>query len=159
MPKPGRVIQQWQHRHGAEIGAHLHHWNTPPFGHETEPEPLASRELPQSLLKAKLENLVTTMARNFDSAPRSFRMGRFDWWPFILELLPEAGLRFDSSMVPLVHYVGRVDQFWTPADPFRADGGAATPTTAGSSFDHGPGDPGPGPSGISPGQDSGAATG
>ena len=113
------VIQQWQHRHQAEIGAHLHHWNTPPFGHETEPEPLASRELPQSLLKAKLENLVTTIAQNFDSAPRSFRMGRFDWWPFILELLPEAGLRFDSSMVPLLHYVGRVDQYRTPVDPFR----------------------------------------
>ena len=113
------IIQQWQHRQAAEIGAHLHHWNTPPFGHDTAPEPLASRELPQSRLKAKLANLVTTIARNFDGAPRSFRMGRFDWWPFILDLLPEAGLRCDSSMVPLVHYFGRVDQFRTPADPFR----------------------------------------
>ena len=59
------VIQQWQHRHQAEIGAHLHHWNTPPFGHETEPEPLASRELPQSLLQAKLETLVTTIGTEF----------------------------------------------------------------------------------------------
>ncbi len=113
------VIQQWQQGHGAEIGAHLHHWNTPPFGHETEPEPLASRELPSSRLQAKLENLVTTIGRNFDCAPRSFRMGRFDWWPFILDLLPGVGLRFDSSMVPLAHYVGRVDQYRTPTDPFR----------------------------------------
>ncbi len=113
------VIQQWQQGHGAEIGAHLHHWNTPPFGHETEPEPLASRELPSSRLQAKLENLVTTIGRNFDCTPRSFRMGRFDWWPFILDLLPGVGLRFDSSMVPLAHYVGRVDQYRTPTDPFR----------------------------------------
>jgi hypothetical protein len=46
-------------------------------------------------------------------------MGRFDWWPFILDLLPGAGLGFDSSMVPLAHYVGRVEQYWTPTDPFR----------------------------------------
>ncbi len=63
--------------------------------------------------------LVTTIAQNFDCAPSSFRMGRFDWWPFILDLLPAAELRFDSSMVPLAHYIGRVDQFGTPPDPFR----------------------------------------
>jgi hypothetical protein len=113
------VLERWQQHHGAEIGAHLHHWNTPPFGHATEPEPLASREVPAARLKAKLENLVTTIGRNFDGAPRSFRMGRLDWWPFILDLLPGAGLKCDSSMAPLVHYFGRVDQYRTPADPFR----------------------------------------
>ncbi len=114
-----RVIQQWQHRHQAEIGAHLHHWNTPPFGPETEPEPLASGKLPRSLLQAKLQTLVTTIGNNFDCVPSAFRMGRFDWWPFILELLPGVGLRVDSSMVPLAHYLGRVDQFQTPPEPFR----------------------------------------
>lgn len=112
------MIQRWQHGYGAEIGAHLHPWNTPPFGHETEPEPLASRELPPPLLQAKLESLVSVIGRNFGAASRSFRMGRFDWWPFVLDLLPGTGLRFDSSMVPLAHYLGRVDQFLTPADPF-----------------------------------------
>jgi hypothetical protein len=114
-----KVIQDWQHRHQAEIGAHLHHWNTPPFSHTTDPEPLPSNQLPLALLQAKLETLVAAIQENFDCAPRSFRMGRFDWWPEILELLPEAGLRCDSSMVPLAHYMGRVNQFQTPADPFR----------------------------------------
>jgi hypothetical protein len=114
----GPVIRQWQERHGAEIGAHLHHWNTPPFGHPTEPEPLASRKLPGALVQAKLETLVTTIGKTFGNAPRAFRMGRFDWWPFILDLLPGVGLTVDSSMVPLAHYQGRVDQFLTPPDPF-----------------------------------------
>jgi hypothetical protein len=113
------ILEQWQKRHGAEIGAHLHHWNTPPFSHPTAPEPLASRELGEGVVEAKLQTLVETIGRNFGSAPRSFRMGRFDWWPAILELLPAAGLNCDSSMVPLAHYVGRVDQFQTPSDPFR----------------------------------------
>ena len=113
------VIQHWQQRHQAEIGAHLHHWNTPPFSHETNPEPLASNKLPRPLLQAKLHTLVTTIGTNFDCVPRAFRMGRFDWWPRILELLPGVGLRCDSSMVPLAHYIGKVDQFQTPAEPFR----------------------------------------
>ena len=112
------ILEQWQKWHGAEIGAHLHHWNTPPFSHPSAPEPLASRELGKGMVQAKLQTLVETIGRNFGSAPRSFRMGRFDWWPEVLELLPGAGLRCDSSMVPLAHYVGRVDQFQTPADPF-----------------------------------------
>lgn len=113
------LLRPWQHRHQAEIGAHLHHWNTPPFGHETDPEPLASHQLPLALIQAKLETLVKTIGSHFDGAPRAFRMGRFDWWPAILELLPGAGLWCDSSMVPLAHYMGRVDQFLTPAEPFR----------------------------------------
>jgi hypothetical protein len=115
------ILAQWQERHGAEIGAHLHHWNTPPFSHPTEPDPVASRELPLAMMQAKLETLVTTVSRNFGRPPRSFRMGRFDWWPEILALLPGVGLSRDSSMVPLGHYAGRVDQFKTPPDPFRLD--------------------------------------
>ena len=122
------ILEQWQERHGAEIGAHLHHWNTPPFSHPTDPEPLASQELSQAMVQAKLQTLVETIGRNFGSAPRSFRMGRFDWWPAILELLPGAGLSCDSSMVPLAHYVGRVDQFQTPPGSLRARGGAPPPS-------------------------------
>ena len=117
------ILEQWQAQYGAEIGAHLHHWNTPPFSHPTEPEPLASRELAQGMVQAKLQTLVETIGQNFGRAPRSFRMGRFDWWPSILGLLPGAGLSCDSSMVPLGHYVGRVDQFQTPSDPFGLEVG------------------------------------
>ena len=118
-PEARRILQHWQHRHQAEIGAHLHHWNTPPFGHPIEPEPLASRDLPAGLLADKLHTLTQAIKAKFDTPPRSFRMGRFDWWPALLGMLPEFGLTSDSSMVPLAQYPGRVDQFLTPPDPCR----------------------------------------
>lgn len=118
-PEARRTLEHWQHRHQAEIGAHLHHWNTPPFGHPTQPEPLSSRELPASLLADKLHTLVSAINGNFAVPPRSFRMGRFDWWPELLGMLPAMGFGGDSSMVPLAHYPGRVEQFLTPTEPFR----------------------------------------
>lgn len=114
-----KILLKWQNQHRAEIGAHLHHWNTPPFGQPGQPEPLAVSQLPPSLLLAKLQTLVATIRSRFDCAPQAFRMGRFDWWPATLALLPPVGLHCDSSMVPLAHYPGGVDQFLTPPDPFR----------------------------------------
>ena len=80
----------------------------------------------------------------FCRRPPVFRMGRFDWWPSVLELLPKAGLVCDSSMVPLAHYVGRVDQFQTPPDPFGLEVGHPPRDPGGSPLHHGPGIPGTG---------------
>lgn len=117
-PGARQVLSKWRDRFGAEIGAHLHPWNTPPFKSFSLPEPVRSEDLPLSLLREKLLNLTSTLEDLLGAVPRSFRMGRFDWGPRILSLLPEFGLQVDSSMVPLTYKIGGPDHFLAPADPF-----------------------------------------
>ncbi len=127
-PAAGALLSSWRRTHGAEIGVHLHPWNTPPFADLPLPEPIRCRFLPRPLLEAKLHTLVTAIRTNLGVTPRSFRMGRFDWSPELLELLPAAGLTVDSSMVPLQQKIGGPDHFLIPPDPFYLHGlGAAVP--------------------------------
>jgi len=113
------VLKYWRDRWGAEIGAHLHPWNTPPFPDLSEPEPVPSERIPLPVLRAKLANLVAAIKDGLGVTPRSFRMGRFDWGPKIMSLLPEMGFKVDSSMVPLRSQPGCPEHFLAPADPFR----------------------------------------
>ena len=96
------VLEDLRDHHGAEIGAHLHFWNTPPL----PPGPdvlhaVPACELDQGLFAAKLESLFTA-GRDFQGADiRAFRMGRWDMhkkhWPLLLE----TGVTADSSVRPL----------------------------------------------------------
>ncbi|MBI4643887.1 MAG: hypothetical protein HY743_09270, partial [Deltaproteobacteria bacterium] len=118
-PAAREVLYYWRDRYGTEIGAHLHPWNTPPFADLSEPEPVRSEKIPLPVLKEKLANLVSAIQEGLGVTPRSFRMGRFDWGPKLLSLLPEMGFQVDSSMVPLTQKVGGPDYFLASADPFR----------------------------------------
>jgi hypothetical protein len=120
-PAARKVLAAWQQEQGAEIGVHLHPWNTPPFMDFPGPEPIPTARLPLTLVEAKLKSLVDCLTESFHEPPRSFRMGRFDWSPGLLELLPGCGLRVDSSMVPLTFKGDGVQNFLTPADPFWLD--------------------------------------
>ncbi len=117
-PAAAMVLRTWREVWGAEIGAHLHHWNTPPVASGTGPtSPLAAR-VPLEGLRAKLETLLETIEGQIGCRPRSFRMGRFDWRADLLALLPALGCTTDSSMLPLAHYPGQQEHFLTPPDPF-----------------------------------------
>ncbi|MEW6659012.1 MAG: hypothetical protein AB1424_10155 [Thermodesulfobacteriota bacterium] len=118
-PAARKVLEYWRDHYGTEIGAHLHPWNTPPFPDLAGPEPVRSEKIPRQALKEKLVNLVGAIQENLGVTPRSFRMGRFDWGPRLLSLLPEMGFQVDSSMVPLTQKVGGPDYFLAPNDPFR----------------------------------------
>lgn len=117
-PAAREVLVSWQQERGAEIGVHLHPWNTPPFRDLPGPEPIATAKLPPALVKAKLRSLVDCLTENFQEHPRSFRMGRFDWSWDLLNLLPGFGLHVDSSMVPLTFKGDGHKNFLAPADPF-----------------------------------------
>ncbi|MEJ2070208.1 MAG: hypothetical protein P8X49_07845 [Syntrophobacterales bacterium] len=112
------VLISWREKHGAEIGVHLHPWNTPPFRDLPQPEPIPTAQLPPDLLEAKLGSLVHCITETFEQSPRSFRMGRFDWSTGLLKLLPRFGLRVDSSMVPLTWKGEGPQNFLAPPDPF-----------------------------------------
>jgi hypothetical protein len=124
---PGRPADAfaWRQKHGAEIGVHLHPWNTPPFVDLPGPEPIPTAGLPLSLVADKLGTLVNCISENFPEPPRSFRMGRFDWSPGLLELLPRFGLTVDTSMVPLTIKGPGLQNFLAPPDPFWLEGPAS----------------------------------
>ena len=117
-------------RHGAEIGAHLHHWNTPPL---TLDGPKADAALADNaasvpaaavsgpLMAAKLASLMAA-GRDFQGAAlTSFRMGRWDLHRGLWPLLAEAGILVDASVRPL--HCGATpqagpDHFNAPRDPY-----------------------------------------
>jgi hypothetical protein len=127
-PQACRILASWQDHFQAEIGAHLHPWNTPPFQDLPHQEPVPSEQLPLDLLRAKLATLLGSLKQTLGASPRSFRMGRFDAGAQIFSLLPEFGILVDSSMVPLRQSIGGPDHFLTPAEPFFLQAPASTAT-------------------------------
>jgi hypothetical protein len=117
-PAAREVLARWRDRYRAEIGLHLHPWNTPPYPDRPEPEPVPSERLPRGLLRDKLASLIEQVQNSLEPTPRAFRMGRFDAGPQIWSLLPEFGLRVDSSVVPLTLKNADPRCFLAPADPF-----------------------------------------
>lgn len=116
-PAACEVLARWRDLYGAEIGVHLHHWSTPPFADLLRPEPVPAEQLPLPLLRDKFAHLVQAVHASLGVTPGSFRMGRFDFGPKVLGLLPEFGLKVDSSVVPLT--LKSLDAYFlAPADPF-----------------------------------------
>lgn len=118
------LLRRWREARGAEIGLHLHHWNTPPLARAD----IAASTLTPEPLDAKLTTLAEAARRVSGRTAISFRMGRFDLAPALRGLLPRHGVRADSSLVPLRFVPGMPDDFLAPAEPhpLRGTGGALT---------------------------------
>ena len=116
-----RVLETMRGRYGAEIGAHLHHWSTPPFGdcsQETAGTPERTDRMPRALLEARLENLLAKARSFLGEDPVSFRMGRWDLKRVLFPLLLAHGIHADSSVCPLRAHQGGADHFLAPAVPY-----------------------------------------
>lgn len=109
----------WMRDHcGAEVGAHLHHWSTPPQTAQGDGRPEAAANLAPDLLQARLDSLLAAGAA-FQGGPlTSFRMGRWDLSAKLLPLLASSGIITDSSICPLRAVPGGPDHFFAPADPY-----------------------------------------
>lgn len=109
----------WMRDHcAAEIGAHLHHWSTPPLtGSECEP-PQRTHLVERELLRKRLQTLLEA-GRKLAGAPlTSFRMGRWDLKNILLPMLAEHGILVDSSICPLRAFRGGADHFLAPPEPY-----------------------------------------
>jgi hypothetical protein len=111
-----RLREKWS----GEIGAHLHHWNTPPLESLPFPPPVPSELIPDRLLKAKLDNLLEALELA-GVAPLSFRMGRFNMGPKMFSILQETGIQVDSSIAPTQRYYGGPNHRYAPSDPYFPD--------------------------------------
>jgi hypothetical protein len=84
----------------AELGAHLHPWNTPPLDDAFVPRNSMVKNLPPGLQRAKLQRLTATLEQAFDRTPRVFRAGRFGVGRETVDALLDCGYRVDSSVTP-----------------------------------------------------------
>lgn len=127
-----RILERMRDDFGMEIGAHLHHWNTPPVvpspGGKGEQQVLV-KNMDHDLVHKKLESLFAA-GRAFQSAPlKSFRMGRWDIHSWIFPMLAEMGVATDASVRPLFCGPGKANHFDAPASPYRMQ------TSAGEIFE------------------------
>ena len=121
-PEARVTLARMRDKLGAEIGAHLHHWSTPPLGRETSP-PVPADQLESQLLRARLRSLLRAGHDFQGEALRAFRMGRWDLKAAIRPLLAEEGIWVDSSVCPLRSFKNGPDHFLAPADPYWTEGG------------------------------------
>jgi hypothetical protein len=124
------LLLDLQEKWSAEIGAHLHHWNTPPLKELPYRQPVPSELMDVQLLTAKLEALLDAI-RHMGIVPSSFRMGRFNMGPRMFSVIEKAGILADSSIAPMRRYYGGPDHLAAPTDPYFPD--ALEPTRAGNS--------------------------
>ena len=112
---------------GAEIGGHLHPWNTPPLDEAFLPRNSMLTNLPAALQLAKLERLTDSLRSAIGTGPRAFRAGRYALGPEAVRALIRCGYVVDSSVTPYVSWEGFDDGpsfVGAPLMPYRlGDGG------------------------------------
>jgi peptidoglycan/xylan/chitin deacetylase (PgdA/CDA1 family) len=133
-PEAVDVLRNLLSTGGAEIGAHLHPWESPPFT-ETGVDvchPCYPHELSLEIFRRKLEGLTEAIARNF-KAPTCYRGGRWSIVASHLSVLEQAGFEVDTSVMPLVDWratigvpldlkgCGGMDYRLAPCHPYHPD--------------------------------------
>jgi hypothetical protein len=103
-PWAAGVLRELQGSGNAEVGAHLHPWNTPPAGEPAEPRYRMTWNLPVEAQAAKVATLARTIGEAVGERPTSFRTGRFGLGRETSRVLIEQGFRADSSVTPWISW-------------------------------------------------------
>lgn len=110
---------------GAEIGAQLHPWVTPPHTEEVSRSNSFAGNLPPELEAAKLAALTHAITKYFGHSPRIYRAGRYGVGPATHAALRQLGYDFDTSVRSGFDYraAGGPDFRAMPPWPWRVGGG------------------------------------
>lgn len=106
----------------AEIGVHLHPWNTPPFEEELSTHNSMMKNLSHDLQKRKITNLSNLIERKLGIRPTSFRAGRFCFNKRTSSMLVELNYSVDSSVTPFVDWetdCGGINFYGYPYYPYQ----------------------------------------
>jgi hypothetical protein len=92
----------------AEIGMHLHAWNSPPLtgSREWDDFPIYATELTPDVLASKMEFLSELLTKTFGIQPVSHRGGRYGFDEQVLRVLEGLGYRADCSVTPGISWRG-----------------------------------------------------
>jgi hypothetical protein len=99
-PAAGAVLRELAAGGRAEIGAHLHPWNTPPSCAEDRVPVTMLKNFPEKCQAAKLRALTARLEETLGTRPTTFRAGRFGLAESTVRVLLQAGYRVDSSVTP-----------------------------------------------------------
>jgi hypothetical protein len=130
------LLSAWQARGAAEVGAHLHPWSTPPFMdvpglRRNDDRHAFLSQLPDDLVREKVQALTRQIREAFGFTPTSFRAGRYGFDKRVAGCLAEAGYVVDTSVTPLVSWAhsqgmgggtGGPDFTRFSSEPFRIAG-------------------------------------
>ena len=123
---------------GAEVGAHLHPWENPPFMGSGVDVDYASypHELPLDFFEKKLTCLTEAITQRLQK-PTSYRAGRWGWVAPHISVLESLGYSVDSSVVPWMDFrpnmgipasidggvggCGGIDYSHAPREPYHPD--------------------------------------
>jgi hypothetical protein len=124
-------LRDWRQSGGAEIGAHLQPWTTPPYMAEEERDRAMQAfpsELPASWFVRKLSYLTERIAEAIGESPRSFRAARWGFNGSMVRALAEKGYVVDCSVTPKISWksqrgltggIGGPDYRRAPLEPFE----------------------------------------
>lgn len=87
----------------AEVGSHLHPWNTPPFDEQPRHYSVLKHYSPETQL-AKLRRLTEAVQEAFSMRPTSFRAGRFGLGRDTVQALIQCRYEVDSSVTPFISW-------------------------------------------------------
>ena len=97
------VLRRVLTRGDAEIGAHHHAWETPPFSPDDVKRHPYALSLPLSQFDAQLTSLTSAITEAVGVRPISYRSGRFGFAAQHVSSLERAGYLVDSSVAPLFY--------------------------------------------------------
>jgi hypothetical protein len=122
------IIREIHDSKTAEIGAHLHPWNTPPLEAEFVPRHSMLRNLPAAEQAAKLSHLTGVLTGVLGgAAPTSFRAGRWAIGSETIGVLLDCGYTVDSSVTPntsWAHFDDGPSHIGAPVRAYRLARGA-----------------------------------
>jgi peptidoglycan/xylan/chitin deacetylase (PgdA/CDA1 family) len=98
-----RIMREMVAR-GAEIGAHLQPWTTPPFVEPIDNRHAFPGNLPEWLERQKLRVLRNAIENSLGVRPRVYKAGRYGISASTLRLLEEFGFDVDLSVAPGFNY-------------------------------------------------------
>jgi len=97
-----KMAKEWVANRTAEIGLHIHAWDTPPLDQNfgSRFHHVYQSELPDDLLRAKTFTVHSLLSERFGIQPVSHRAGRWGISPKVIRLLLEMGYLIDCSVAP-----------------------------------------------------------
>ncbi len=132
-PWAGPILRELVAGDRAEIGAHVHPWNTPPLEDGTWPGDTMLCNYPLAKQAAKIAAVTEALRDVTGTRPTSFRAGRFGLGPRTVQALVSTGYRADSSVTPFISWADsdKGPDFRTaPLEIYRIDGATRVVTPA-----------------------------
>ncbi len=124
--KSCHVLDHMRKNYNAEIGAHLHYWSTPPYSASEQATDemfpyVQAKDVPQDLMRQKLQALLKAAANFCGHSVHTFRMGRWDMPKELWPLFAECGITVDSSIRPWQYPKNWRDHFLAPTQPYSME--------------------------------------